>query len=386
MAEKRDYYEVIGVNKTATADEIKAEYRKKAKKYHPDLNPDNREESEAKFKELNEAYEVLSDPDKRRKYDQFGHAGVDPSYGAGAGGGFNGAGFQMDLNDLFGSFFGGGFGGGTRSARTNPNAPRRGGDVHVSVGLSFMEAVHGCTKSVTISVLESCSDCHGSGAKAGSSSVTCSQCGGTGYVRMQQRTPFGVIQNTAPCQKCGGKGQIIENPCQKCGGQGRVKVKRKLDINIPAGVDDDQTLQVRGRGDAGTNGGENGDVIVVVSVRPDTVFERDRYDVLVNVPVSYATATLGGTVVVPTIDGKLEVTIPEGTPSGKVLRLRDKGIRYLNGRGRGDQYVTVIVEVPRKLSKEQKSLLQQFDKSLNIEKNCEQQRTLADRIRKMFGK
>lgn len=382
MAEKRDYYEVIGVNKNATADELKAEYRKKAKKYHPDLNPDNREQAEAKFKELNEAYEVLSDPEKRRKYDQFGHAGVDPSYGAGYG---QAGGFQMDLGDLFGSIFGQGFGGGAQSARSNPNGPKRGGDVHVSVVLSFMEAVHGCTKSVNVNVLETCSDCNGTGAKAGTSPVSCTQCGGSGYVRTQQRTPFGVIQNTAPCSKCGGKGKIIESPCGKCGGNGRVRVRRKLDINIPAGVDDEQTLQVTGRGDAGVNGGGNGDVVVVVSVRPDTLFERNRYDVSVTMPVSFATATLGGEVVVPTIDGKLQISIPEGTPSGKVLRLREKGIRYLNGKGRGDQYVTVVVEVPRKLSREQKSALQSFEASLNVERNYEQQRAVADRIKKTFG-
>lgn len=385
MAEKRDYYEVLGVNKNATADELKAEYRKKAKKYHPDLNPDNREEAEAKFKELNEAYEVLSDPDKRRKYDQFGHAGVDPSYGAGgAGGAYGAGGFQMDFGDLFGSIFGQGFGGSTRTS--NPNAPSRGSDVHVSIGLSFMEAVHGCTKSVTVNVLETCSDCGGSGARAGTSPVTCSQCGGSGYVRTQQRTPFGVIQNTAPCSRCGGKGKIIENPCQKCGGAGRVRVKRKLDVNIPAGVDDDQTLQVRGRGDAGKNGGERGDILVVISVRPDTLFERERYDIMVNMPISYATAALGGEIEVPTIDGRIKLTVPEGTQSGKVLRLKEKGIQFLNGRGRGDQYVTVTVEVPRKLSRDQKNLLQSFDSSLNIDKNCDMQKSLADRVKKMFGK
>lgn len=387
MADKRDYYEVLGVNKNATADELKAEYRKKAKKYHPDLNPDNREEAEAKFKELNEAYEVLSDPEKRRKYDQFGHAGVDPSYGAGYGqpGGYGAGGFQMDFGDLFGSIFGQGFGGGAQSARSNPNAAKRGGDVHVSVVLSFMEAVHGCTKSVTVNVLETCSDCGGSGAKAGTSPVTCSQCGGSGYVRTQQRTPFGVIQNTAPCSKCGGKGKIIESPCSKCGGNGRVRVRRKLDINIPAGVDDDQTLQVGGRGDAGVNGGTRGDVVVVVSVRPDTLFERNRYDVTVTMPVSFATATLGGDIIVPTIDGKLQISIPEGTQSGKVLRLREKGIKYLNGKGRGDQYVTVVVEVPRKLSRDQKAALQSFEGSLSVDRNYEQQRGVADRIKKTFG-
>lgn len=386
MAEKRDYYEVLGVNKGATEDEIKSEFRKKAKKYHPDLNP-NDKDAEAKFKEVNEAYEVLSDKDKRAKYDQFGHAGVDPSYGAGYGSAGAG-GFEMDFGDIFSSLFGGGFGGfgGASSRRANPNAPRRGGDVHASVALSFMEAAHGCTKTININVLETCSTCSGSGAAAGSSPVTCSDCGGSGYVRVQQRTPLGVMQNTRPCTKCGGKGRIIEKPCSKCKGNGRVRVKRSIEINIPAGVDDEQTLQVRGRGDAGENNGSNGDVIVVITVRPDLLFERDRYDVYVTVPISFGQAALGAEVVVPTIDGKIKFTVPSGTQPATQFRLRGKGIPYLNGSGRGDQIVTVAVEVPKKLSSEQKNALNSFEGTLSVDKNFDMRKSFAERLKRAFGK
>lgn len=382
MADKRDYYEVLGVNKNATDDEIKAEYRKKAKKYHPDLNPDDKT-AEAKFKDVNEAYEVLSDKDKRAKYDSFGHAGVDPSYGGGnpygGAGGFGG----VDLGDIFSSFFGGGFGGSTRQSA---NAPRRGGDVRASVALSFMEAAHGCKKSIAISVLENCSQCGGSGAAAGTSPSVCSDCGGSGYVVVQQRTPFGVMQNTRPCSKCQGKGKTVANPCPKCKGSGKVRVKRTLEINIPAGVDDEQTLQVKGRGDVGENGGGAGSVIVIITVRPDLLFERERYDVLVTVPVSYTQAALGAEIVVPSIDGRIKFTVPDGTQSGSSFRLRGKGIPYLNGSGRGDMYVTVNVEVPKKLSREQRAALKELDKSLTVDKNFEQQKGFADKVNRAFGK
>ena len=349
MAEKRDYYEVLGVEKSASDAEIKSAYRKKAKKYHPDLNPGDAE-AEKNFKEVNEAYEVLSDADKKQKYDTYGHAGVDPNFGAGGGGwsgGFGGAG--IDLDDIFGSFFGGGFGGGFGGQqRRNPNAPRRGGDVHIGLSISFMEAVHGCTKTVTITRQENCPDCGGSGAKKGTHAETCSECRGTGQVMQQQRTPFGVIQNARPCHKCGGKGKIIKEPCQKCRGNGRVNVTVKKEVNIPAGIDDEQSLALRGEGDMGVNGGAQGDVILVISVKDDPMFKRDKYNVYVNVPITYSQAVLGDEIVVPTIDGKVQYKVPEGTQSGTVFRLRQKGIQYLNGRGRGDQYVTVNVEIPKR--------------------------------------
>ncbi|MBP8855237.1 MAG: molecular chaperone DnaJ, partial [Oscillospiraceae bacterium] len=353
MADKRDYYEVLGISKSATDDEIKSAYRKTAKKYHPDLHPDDKA-SEDKFKEASEAYEVLSDKEKKSRYDQFGHAGVDPSYGAGAGGfggGFGGGG--VDLGDLFGDLFGGGFGGfgGSSRSRQNPNAARRGADIRVSLVLSFMEAVHGCKKTVSVNRQDACSECGGSGAAKGTSPESCPDCHGSGFVTVQQRTPFGVMQSSRPCSRCGGKGKIIKSPCTKCHGTGNVGTAKRVEVTVPAGIDDDQSMRLTGLGDAGANGGPSGDLIVIVTVRPDAMFERDRFDVHVNVPITYSQAVLGADVVVPTIDGKVEYNVPEGTQSGTVFRLRGKGIQYVNGRGRGDQYVRVDVEIPKKLTR-----------------------------------
>ncbi len=385
MAEKRDYYEVLGVDKSASEAEIKSAYRKKAKKYHPDLNPGD-VEAEKNFKEVNEAYEVLSDPTKKQKYDTYGHAGVDPNFGAGGygnySGGFGGAG--VDLNDIFESFFGGGgFGGFGGQQRRNPNAPRRGGDVHVGITISFMEAAHGCKKTVTINRQENCPECNGTGAKKGTSAQTCPDCHGTGQVTQQQRTPFGVIQNSRPCSKCHGKGKIITEPCQKCHGNGRINVQKKKEVNIPAGIDDEQSLAMRGEGDMGVNGGAQGDVIVVVNVKPDPMFKRKKYDVYVDVPITYSQAVLGAEIVVPTIDGKVQYTIPEGTQSGTVFRLRQKGIKYLNGRGRGDQYVTVTVEIPKKVTREQRKALEAFEATLKDD-NYEQRKGFFKKIKDMF--
>ena len=385
MAEKRDYYEVLGIAKGASEDEIKKAYRKQAKKYHPDLHPGDKE-AEEKFKEVNEAYEILSDADKRARYDQFGHAGVDPNYGAGAGGGFGGgfAGFDgdIDLGDIFGSFFGGGFGGGRRQA--NPNAPRRGADIRVSVALSFMEAAHGCTKTVPVNHQDTCPECGGSGAAKGTSPETCPDCGGRGTVTTQTRTPFGVMQSQRPCSRCGGRGKIIKTPCRKCSGTGRVSSSKKLEVKIPAGIDDDQSLAMRGLGDKGLNGGPAGDVIVIVTVRPDTLFERDKYDVWVTVPITYSQAVIGDEVVVPTIDGKVQYKVPEGTQSGTVFRLRGKGIQYLNGKGRGDQYVKVNVEIPKKLTRTQRDALKKFEETLKDE-NYEQRKGFFKTLKDMFG-
>ncbi len=390
MAEKRDYYEVLGVDRNATDDMIKSAYRKLAKKYHPDLNPDDKT-AEAKFKELGEAYEVLSDKEKRARYDQFGHAGVDPSYGAGAGaGGYGGGfgGFEMDLGDLFGSFFGGGggfggFGGGAR--RGGPNSPKRGGDIRISLPLTFMEAAHGCVKTINISVMETCDECGGSGAAKGTSPVTCETCRGTGYVTVQQSMFGTVMRSTKPCPDCAGKGKKIEKPCPKCGGSGRVKAKRKIEITVPAGINDEQSLNLRGRGDAGINGGPSGDVVVVVSIRPDVLFERRDFDVYVTVPVSFTEAALGAEVLVPTVDGKIKFNIPEGTQPDTVFRLKGKGIQHINSRDRGDQYVTVAIEVPRKLSRDQKQALKDLEKQLSVDKNYDRRKSFTDRIKKMFG-
>ena len=369
MADKRDYYEVLGISKSATDDEIKSAYRKTAKKYHPDLHPDDKA-SEDKFKEASEAYEVLSDKEKKSRYDQFGHAGVDPSYGAGAGGfggGFGGGG--VDLGDLFGDLFGGGFGGfgGSSRSRQNPNAARRGADIRVSLVLSFMEAVHGCKKTVSVNRQDACSECGGSGAAKGTSPESCPDCHGSGFVTVQQRTPFGVMQSSRPCSRCGGKGKIIKSPCAKCHGTGNVGTAKRVEVTVPAGIDDDQSMRLTGLGDAGANGGPSGDLIVIVTVRPDAMFERDRFDVHVNVPITYSQAVLGADVVVPTIDGKVEYNVPEGTQSGTVFRLRGKGIQYVNGRGRGDQYVRVDVEIPKKLTRVQRDALAGFENSLKDE-------------------
>ena len=388
MAEKRDYYEVLGIGKNATDAEIKSAYRKLAKKYHPDLNPGDKT-AEEKFKEVNEANDVLSDPEKRKRYDQFGFAGVDPNYGAGQGGygggfggGFGGAG-GVDLGDIFGDLFGGGFGGFGGSSRANPNAPRKGHDIQASVILTFEEAAHGCTKKVTLNRQQTCPDCNGSGCEPGSSPETCTQCNGRGYVVTQQRTPFGVMQSQQPCPHCGGRGTIIKNLCNTCRGTGKTSARKTLEVKIPAGIDDDQNIALRGQGDAGTNGGPAGDVIVHVTVKTDNVFERDGYDVYVRVPITYSQAVLGAEIEVPTVDGKVAQKIPEGTQSGTKFRLRGQGIQYLNGRGRGDQYVIVDVEIPKKLNRTQREALNAFEDSLkddNYEKRKGFFKNLKDRF------
>lgn len=380
MADKRDYYEVLGVGKGASDDELKKAYRKLAKQYHPDLNP-NDKEAEAKFKEVNEAYEVLSDSDKKARYDQFGHAGVDPSYGggAGAGGGFGGFGGFGDMGDIFESFFGG-FGG---SSRSNPNGPRRGQDIRANVNIDFMDACKGKKVEVRINKMETCPECHGSGAKSGTSSKTCPDCNGSGTVKVGQRTPFGVISSTKTCSRCSGKGKIIESPCPKCSGQGRSRTAITKEIEIPAGIDDGQTLQVRGVGDAGINGGPSGDLNITVTVRPDPIFERDGYDIYTEIPITYTQATLGDEIVVPTIDGKVKYVVPEGTQTGTKFRLRGKGVKKLNRSDRGDQYVRVNVEVPSNLSKKQKDLLKEFETSLN-DKNYQKRKSFFDKIKESF--
>jgi molecular chaperone DnaJ len=382
MAEKRDFYEVLGLNKSAGEDEIKKAYRKLAKQYHPDLNPDNKE-AEAKFKEIGEAYEILSDPQKKGRYDQYGHAGVDPSYGAGAGG-FGGGGFGFeDIGDIFESFFGGGFGGATR-ART-PTAPIKGSDLRVTIALDFMEAVKGCKKTVGINHLENCKDCGGSGAQKGTAPETCPECKGTGQVRVSQRTPFGVVQTAKACAKCGGKGKIIKEPCKTCGGKGRVRVTRTVEVNVPAGIYDGQSFILRGEGDQGMNGGPAGDCAVTAVVRTDPLFERDGFDIWCEIPLTYAQATLGDEITVPTVDGKVSYTVPEGTQPGTVFRLRNKGVPYVNGRGRGEQYVRMVLEVPKNLNLKQKDALKGFE-SMMSEKNYEKRKSFFDKIKSAIGK
>ena len=391
MAEKRDSYEVLGIGKNATDAEIKSAYRKLAKKYHPDLNPGNKE-AEEKFKEVNEANDVLSDPQKRQRYDQFGFAGVDPNYAAangGGAGGFGGGFGGVDLGDIFGDIFGGGFGGGFGgfgggSSTRTANAPRKGHDIQASVILTFEEAAHGCSKKITINRQDTCPDCGGTGAAKGTSPETCPDCGGRGYVVTQQRTPFGVMQSQQPCSHCGGRGTIIRNPCKTCRGTGKTAARKSLEINIPAGIDDDQNIALRGQGDAGSNGGPAGDVIVHVTVKADPMFERDGYDVTIHVPITFSQAVLGDDVEVPTVDGRIVQHIPEGTQSGTKFRLRGQGIQYLNGRGRGDQYVIVDVEIPKKVTRAQREALKAFEDSMK-EDNYEKRKGFFKNLRDRFS-
>ena len=377
---KRDYYEVLGLQKGATEEEIKKAYKKLARKYHPDLNPGDKS-AEEKFKELGEAYEVLSDPEKKARYDQFGFAGVDPSYGAGAGGGAYGGGMDFDfgdLGDIFGSFFGGGFGGGSRA---NPNAPTRGESLRTSVILTFEEAAFGCEKEVIIERVEPCDDCHGSGCEKGTTAEVCPECGGRGVVQQRHQTPLGFMSTSSPCPRCGGKGKIIHKPCKACSGRGMVRKRKTLKVTIPAGIDNGQTISLRGQGNAGKNGGPAGDLLIVIAVRPHDLFRREGTSVLCEAPITFAQAALGAELEIPTLDGKVKYTIPEGTQSGTTFRLKGKGIPGMGGRPRGDQYVTVYIETPRNLTKEQKAALKKFSELLG-EKNYEESKGFFGKFKK----
>lgn len=384
-ADKRDFYEVLGVDKSASDEQIKKAYRKKAMEYHPDLHPDDAD-AEAKLKEVNEAYEVLSDKDKKARYDQFGHAGVDPNFGAGGGGyGNYGGGFDVDLGDLFGSIFGGfggGFGGGGR--RANPNAPRRGRDVQTAVTLTFEEAAKGCTKTAKVQIIDNCSVCGGSGCKQGTAKKTCSVCNGRGQVTRVERTPFGQMQTQRSCENCGGMGQVIESPCETCSGKGKVRRTKEIELNIPAGIDDGQAFTVEGKGDTGFNGGPAGDLQVVISVRPHAVFERRGYDVYCEVPITFTQAALGAEIFVPTLDGKISLKIREGTQPNDMYKLKGRGIERLRSYGRGDQYVKIVVEVPRDLSSDQKSKLRRFEETLS-DKNFKERKSFFDKVKDLFN-
>jgi molecular chaperone DnaJ len=353
---KRDYYEVLGVDKSADDAAIKKAYRTLAKKYHPDLNPGDKD-AEVKFKEVNEAYDVLSDPDKRAKYDQYGHAAFDPSAGMG-GAGFGGFGDfgGFDISDLFSSFFGG-----MSTSGSRRNGPVRGSDVRVRLTLTFEEAVFGCKKEVTYQKIQQCPDCGGTGAAPGTTPKTCSVCGGTGQVRVQQRTPFGIVQSTKTCDSCRGTGKTIENKCTHCRGTGLERVTKTLEVTIPAGIDDGQQIALRYQGSDGTNGGSAGDLLIAVSVRPHSVFERDGDDLYCDVPITFAEAALGAEIDIQTLEGAQKYTIPEGTQTGTTFTLKNRGVaRVNNPKIRGNLYLTVNVEVPKNLNAEQKSLLEKF--------------------------
>ena len=351
MSEQKDYYEVLGVPRTASDEEIKKAYKKLVKKYHPDLNPDSKT-AEEKMKEVNQAYDVLSDPDKRARYDQFGADGMNGAGGFGGGG----AGGFGDFGDIFDMFFGGGGGGNTRR-----NGPRQGNDLRVDVSVSFEEAAKGVSKNIEINRTENCPDCGGTGAKKGTSRKSCPNCGGSGKVRVNQTTPFGQFQTVKTCPRCGGQGTIVESPCPKCNGSGRVRKNRTIKVNIPAGVDNGSRLRMQNEGEGGINGGPPGDLYIYITVRPHKYFRRNGDDILCDVSISMVQAALGAEIEVDTLDGKVKLTIPEGTQSGTSFRLRGRGFPKLRGYGKGDQHVKVSVATPTKLTPEQKELLKQFD-------------------------
>ena len=363
MADKRDYYEVLGVQKGASADEIKKAYRKMAMKYHPDRNPGDKA-AEEKFKEIGEAYEVLSDDDKRSRYDQYGFAGVDPNFNPNAGAGFGGfGGFGgVDLGDIFGDFFGGG-----RSSGASQNAPRRGESVTARLELTFEEAAFGTEKEISAPRIENCAACNGSGSADGAVE-TCSRCHGSGQERVVQNFMGMQMQSTTTCSQCGGRGRIIKTPCNTCKGKGKVRRNNRVKVKIPAGVASGQSVRVRGEGNVGSNGGPNGDLLVELRVKAHDTFVRKGNDICCAVPISFTQAALGAEIQVPTLEGNVSYTIPEGTQTGKEFVIRDKGIPELNNsRRRGDLRFTVVVETPTKLTREQKELLRKLDGSL--EKN-----------------
>ena len=362
MAEKRDFYEVLGVKKGASEDELKKAYRKLAKENHPDLHPGDKE-CEARFKEINEAYEVLSDPDKRAKYDQFGHAAFDPSQGFGGGGGFGGFEGFGGFGDIFSDIFGGGFGFGGGGGR-NPNAPRKGDNLRATVNIKFEEAAFGVKKDVFVAKIEQCPDCKGTGCAEGTTAEICPDCKGSGTVMSTKRTPFGMVQSSEQCPKCKGRGKIIHSPCKTCRGIGSVRLQHKVTVSVPAGIDDGQTISLRGQGNAGLNGGPAGDLLITVLVQPHARFERDGASILLEQEVSFSQAALGAEIEVPTLDGKVKLNIPEGTQTGTTFRLKGKGVPFLRNGGRGDQFVTVKVTVPRGMSSAQKDALRKYAQTM----------------------
>lgn len=359
MADKRDYYEVLGVSKSATDDELKKAYRKLAKQYHPDANPGDKE-AEAKFKEASEAYTILSDPDKRRQYDQFGHSAFEG--GAGGAGGFDFT--NMDMGDIFGDIFGDLFGGG-RSRRTS-NGPMKGPNVRAAVRITFEEAVTGVDKEIELNLKEECTTCHGTGAKPGTHPETCSKCGGKGQVVYTQQSLFGMVRNVQTCPDCHGTGKVVKDKCSDCYGTGYVTKRKKIAVSIPAGIDSGQSIRIREKGEPGINGGERGDLLVEVTVSRHPIFQRQDYDIYSTVPISFAQAALGGDIRINTVDGDVIYTVKAGTQTDTKVRLRGKGVPTLrNKQVRGDHYVTLVVQVPTKLTNEQKDLLQKYDDAMN---------------------
>lgn len=374
MAESKDYYSILGVSKDATADDLKRAYRKLAKKYHPDAQhtEEDKKKAEAKFKEINEAYSVLSDENKRAQYDRFGSNFEQAGFGGSGFGGFSNAydfsgfgGIDFDLEDILGSVFGGGFG----SSSKKSQGPTRGADIRTNMSLKFEEAAFGVKKEISITRNEKCDSCNGSGAKPGSRIITCDKCGGRGKIQVTQNTIMGSFSTVKTCDKCSGTGKVIETPCEKCSGKGIVRKSRKIEINVPAGIDDGQAISLRGEGDAGKKGGPNGDLYVVMKVAPHKYFKRNGFDISANVRVPFTKMALGGDIKIPTLEGEMEFNIPEGTSTGTKFRVKDQGIPILNGKGRGNLEFTVDVDVPKKLTDKQRELLTEFAKTFGEEVN-----------------
>ena len=374
MAESKDYYSILGVSKDATADDLKRAYRKLAKQYHPDAQhtEEDKKKAEAKFKEINEAYSVLSDENKRAQYDRFGSNFEQAGFGGSGFGGYSNAydfsgfgGIDFDLEDILGSVFGGGFG----SSSKKSQGPTRGADIRTNMSLKFEEAAFGVKKEISITRNEKCDSCGGSGAKPGSRVITCDKCGGRGKIQMTQNTIMGAFSTVKTCDKCSGTGKVIETPCEKCSGKGIVRKSRKIEINVPAGIDDGQAISLRGEGDAGKKGGPNGDLYVVMKVAPHKYFKRNGFDISANVRVPFTKMALGGDIKIPTLEGEMEFNIPEGTTTGTKFRVKDQGIPILNGKGRGNLEFTVDVDVPKKLTDKQREILIEFAKTFGEEVN-----------------
>lgn len=377
MINKRDYYEVLGISKSANDSEIKKAYRNLAKKYHPDVNQNN-PEAEKNFKEISEAYEILSDNQKKSQYDQFGHTGMNQD-NSGFSSGFSTGFDDIDLGDIFSNFFGGN----SSSQRRSSNYNSRGEDIKKNLILTFEESAFGCNKEILIEKFDKCSDCNGSGSQNNNATQTCPDCNGYGKIQTNQRTPLGIFQSTTICNRCHGKGKIIKSPCKKCNGSGRNYIKKKLNINIPAGIDNDQSISLKEQGSVGLNGGQSGDLYIHIRVKPHSVFIRDGFNITCEIPITFTQAALGYELTIPTLDGKIKYNIPESTQNGTVFRIRSKGIQFLNSKNKGDLYIKVNIEVPRNLNLTQKKLLEEFDK-LCTENNNIKRKTFWDRVKKTF--
>jgi len=376
---KRDYYEVLGIERNATDADIKKAYRKLAKKFHPDVNQDDKD-TEAKFKEVSEAYEVLNNADKRSRYDQYGHAGIDPNGFGGQGAGFGEFDFG-GIGDIFESFFGGG---GFGKSSRNRNGPQKGADLKMALEIAFEDAAFGVEKEISINKLEVCSTCQGTGAKPGTSPSTCSHCNGTGQIQYKQNTPFGQFVNVKTCDACHGEGKIIANHCTGCNGKGKVKKNVKMKMNIPAGIDEGQTISLRGEGEPGNKGGPAGDLYVSIRIKPHAIFKRQGNDVICEMPITFVQAALGAELEVPTLDGRVKYSINEGTQTGSVFRLKNKGVPFIRGNGRGDQYVKVEIEVPKKLNDKQKAILKEFSE-IRGDEVYEQRKSFFDKMKDALG-